>query len=64
MYRAGKATGANRDFYNIERDDDGWQGCINMNRIRDLSVVPDETKMIILLNNNDVYLAKDREIKN
>ena len=64
MYRAGKVTGANRDFYNIERDSDGWQGCINMNRIRDLSVVPDETEMIILLNNNEVYLAKEREIQN
>ena len=28
MYRAGKATAANRDFYNIERDDNGWQGCL------------------------------------
>ena len=64
MYRAGKATGANRDFYNIERDDDGWQGCINMNTIRDLSVVPDETEMIILLNNGDVFLAKETEIQN
>ena len=64
MYRAGKATGANRDFYNIERDDDGWQGCINMNKIRDLSVVPDETEMIILLNNSDVFLAKETEIQN
>ena len=35
-----------------------------MNRIRDLSVVPDETEMIILLNNNEVYLAKEREIQN
>ena len=64
MYRAGKATGANRDFYNIERDDDGWQGCINMNNLRDLSVVPDEAEMIILLNNGDVFLAKEREYQN
>ena len=64
MYRAGKATAANRDFYNIERDDNGWQGCINMNKIRDLSAVPDETEMIILLNNGDVFLAKETEIQN
>ena len=64
LYRAGKATGANKDFYNIERDDDGWQGCINMNSLRDLSVVPDEAEMIILLNNGDVFLAKEREYQN
>jgi len=64
LYRPGKATGANKDFYNIERDDDGWQGCINMNSLRDLSVVPDEAEMIILLNNGDVFLAKEREYQN
>ena len=64
MYRAGKVTGTNKDYYNIERDSDGWQGCINMTKIKDLSLVPEETEVIILLNNNEVYLAKLKEIQN
>ena len=63
MNRAGKVTGTNKDYYNIERDSDGWQGCINMKTIRDLSLVPEETEVIILLNNNEVYLAKLKEIQ-
>ena len=64
MYSAGKITGNNKDYYIIERDSDGWQGCINMKTIRDLSLVPEETEVIILLKNNELYLAKLKEIQN
>ena len=64
LNRAGKVRGANRDCYNIRRDSDGWQGWLNLRSIKDLSVVPDTTEMIILFNSNEVAIAKEKEIQN
>ena len=61
--RAGKVKGINKDCYNIMRDNDGWQGWVDFKNLRDLSLIEDETEMIILFSNNEVVLAKAKEIK-
>ena len=61
--RAGKVKESNKDCYNIERDQDGYKGCFDLNNIKDLSLVPDETEMVVLFNNNAVNLAKEKEIQ-
>ena len=45
------------------RDNDGWQGWVDFKNLRDLSLIEDETEMIILFSNNEVVLAKAKEIK-
>ena len=61
--RAGKVKGINKDQYNIIRDSDGWQGCLDFRNLRDLSSVNDETEMIILFTNDEVMQAKEKEIE-
>ena len=56
--------GGNRDCYNIKRDSDGWQGWLDLSKVKDLSVVPDSIEMIILFNSNEVAIAKEKEIQN
>ena len=62
--RAGKINESNKDCYNIERDQDGYKGYYDLNNIKDLSLVSDETEMVVLFNNNAVNLAKEKEIQN
>ena len=63
LSRAGKITRNNKTRYNIERDQDGYQGWFDLKNVKDLSVVPEETEMVILFNNNAVALAKEKELQ-
>ena len=60
--RAGKVRGMNKFCYNVERDD-GWRGWVNMENIKDLQMIPDETALIILFTSADVAKAKEKEIE-
>ena len=64
LSRAGKVKGSNRYCYNVERDSTGWRGWMNMNNIRDLTFISDDSQMIILFNNAEVSKAKEKELKN
>ena len=45
-------------------DQNGYQGCMDLSSINELSVVPDNTEMLVLFNNNAVAEAKDKELRN
>ena len=64
LSRAGKATGAYRNCYNIEKDTDGSKDWYNFEKLRDLVAVPDHEEMLILYNDDAVVMAKEKEIQN
>ena len=64
LSRAGKAGKSNSNIYNIERDQDGFLGWFDMNKIKDLSRVTDCTEMIVMFTNNAVSEAKAKEFLN
>ena len=62
--RAGKMTGRNRFCYNVVKDSDGSKGWMDLSKVNDLSVVPDDVEMIVMFNSEAVMQAKHEEIKN
>ena len=63
LSRAGKARGRNRNCYNIQRDN-GWRGWYNFRGLKDLSVTPENSEVIVLFSNDAVNNAKDEEMEN
>ena len=59
-----KVEGINNNLYNIESDQDGYRGWFDMSEIKDLSLVREETEMLVLYNNSQIAEAKEKEIKN
>ena len=62
--RAGKAGKSNSNIYNIEKDQDGYLGWFDMDKIKDLSRVADDTEMIVMFTNHAVSEAKAKEFLN
>ena len=60
--RAGKMTGKNRYCYNVEKDSDGSIGWMDLSKVKDLSVVPENVEMIVMFNSESVTHAKHKEI--
>ena len=63
LSRAGKLSGRNKFCYNVEKDSDGSKGWMDLSKVNDLSVVPDEVEMIIMFNSEAVTKAKETELK-
>ena len=49
LSRAGKATGAYRNCYNIEKDTDGSKDWYNFEKLKDLVTVPDHEEMVFCI---------------
>ena len=62
--RAGKMTGKNRFCYNVEKDSDGSKGWMDLSKVNELSIVPENVEMIVMFNSEAVTQAKHEEIKN
>ena len=60
--RAGKARGRNRNCYNIQMDN-GWRGWYNFRALKDLSVTPENSEVVVLFNSDAVDGAKDEEME-
>ena len=56
----GRVRNVNKDCYHIERDSDGLRECLNFGKLQDLTVVSDDTEMMVLFNNAGVALAKEK----
>ena len=61
--RAGKIKGKNKFCYNVERDSDGTKGWLDLSKMNDLSIVPDNVEMIVMYNSEAVTQAKHNEIR-
>ena len=59
-----KVKGQHEALYNIESDQNGYQGWFNLNEVKDLSPVQKETEMFVFFNNHQVIQAKEKEMKN
>ena len=57
--RAGKVKGVNKDKYNIIRDCDGRQGCVDFSTLRDISPICEEEERIVMFTDDAVSLAKN-----
>ena len=58
-----KSRAVNKNMYHIESDYDGWRGCLDLSTLKDLSVIADDTEMVVLFNNTAVSSAKQLEIQ-
>ena len=63
MSRAGKVNGRNKHCYNVERDSDGNQGWLDLSKVNDLEVVPEDVEMVVMFNSEAVAKAKQEEIE-
>ena len=61
--RAGKVKGVNKDKYNIIRDCDGRQGCVDFSTLRDISPICEEEERIVMFTDDAVTLAKIAELQ-
>ena len=57
-----KVKGNNDNLYNIQSDQNGYQGWFDMTEVRDISVVGDAIEMVVFYNNSDIAEAKEKEI--
>ena len=65
LSRAGKATGKYKDWYNIKKDCDGSQDCLDFqNDLSEWQIVDDHTEMLVFFNSEEISSAKDRELEN
>ena len=57
-----KVKGNNDNLYNIQSDQNGYQGWFDMTEVRDISVVGDAIEMVVFYNNSDIAEVKEKEI--
>ena len=57
-----KVRGDNENLYNIQSDQNGYQGWFDMTEVKDISVVNDAIEMVVFYNNSNVAEAKEKEI--
>ena len=46
----------------MERDSDGFTGWMDLSKVNDLALVPDDVEMIIMFNSEAVTRAKQKEV--
>ncbi|CAL4207228.1 unnamed protein product [Meganyctiphanes norvegica] len=62
IVRAGKATGGNRNCYNVILDSPGMHGWFNMDTLKDIEITGEEENVILYVN-EEVQRAKEKEIE-
>ena len=59
-----KVKGNKKNLYNIQSDQDGYQGWFDMDEVKDIEAIGEDIEMVVLYNNNYVAEAKREEMEN